>query len=802
MDCLPKCQPATADGVNKSRRATMRIVVRGHVQGVGFRPHVHRLARRFQLFGHVLNTTVGVIIEVEGAQLSIAGFKKSLVLEAPKCSEIADYSTTWIDATGRTSFEIVSSDSLTAPQVRVTRDLAICSECRSDICDPGNRRHGFPFTNCTSCGPRYSILSAMPYDRQNTSMSIFRMCESCDREYRASEDRRFHSQPNSCTDCGPRVELWDSLGCLLANSQVAINSTAESLSNGKIVALKGLGGFQLLVRADDSIGVKRLRLLKNRPHKPFAVMVPSLEHAERIALLGPVERRLLQSPSNPIVLVEKRQVGLSSPDTVNEKGIADEVSPGTKVIGLFLPTTPLHHLLLMALDQPVVATSGNRGDEPIVTDELEAVRRLSEIADTFLVHNRPIVRSVDDSVVRVIAERAVTIRLSRGLAPLPLPAIEELARAHACRPMIATGGHQKTALAIWTGTQAILAQHLGDMDNPQSRSMLANSADDLAKLYGFEPMGYSCDEHPDYYPRQWAFRQNKPIIQVQHHHAHAVACMVENSLLDREVLALTWDGTGSGSDNTIWGGEILRANCTSFKRVASLLPFPLIGGEAAIRRPARIAFGLLWLIQGGKDPQIDEAYHQLGLGIGQIHVLSAMAQRKINTPFTSSVGRLFDAVAALVLGFQEPSYEGEAAVRLEAIADPTVADSYELPLRLPDGTTQMLGDRSIPRGDWRLMGRAILADRLAGVEAGVIAARFHNALAQWAADVVAREQIREVVLSGGCFQNRFLAERTVKALVGVGCKVYVHSTIPPGDGGLAAGQLAVAISRLIQTGSS
>jgi hydrogenase maturation protein HypF len=785
-----------------SSRAAVRLLVRGHVQGVGFRPYVFRLAQRFRLCGRVYNTVTGVVIELEGAPEDLTGFQECLVTEAPAAALIDSLSSEMAAPVGRSSFAIDASDSPAQPQVRVPHDLATCAECRGDIFDPVNRRQAYPFTNCTACGPRYSILCAMPYDRPATAMRLFPMCVECDAEYHIPDDRRFHAQPNACATCGPRVGLWDREGRVIADSHRGVAAAAELLRQGQVVALKGLGGFQLLVRADQSEPVCRLRQRKNRPSKPLAVMVSSIEAAEEIAALGLVERRLLQSPQNPIMLVEKRSRQRDRFTAEENRGrLAAEVAARIGTLGLFLPTTPLHHLLLAALDLPLVTTSGNRSEEPIITDEREALRRLAGVADAFLVHDRPIVRGVDDSVVRVIAGQVVTIRLARGLAPLPLPAVEVLAQANACPPVLATGGHQKNALAIWTGTQAILAQHVGDMDNPDTRSMFNWVAQDLTGLYQVEPVGLACDLHPDYYTTQWAFAQNKPVTQVQHHHAHAVACMVENSLLDREVLALTWDGTGYGPDGTIWGGEILRAECTGFKRVASLLPFPLPGGEAAIRHPARAAFGLLWLLRGEEAVLQDDGLHRLlGLSPREVRVLGAMIGRGINTPWTSSIGRLFDAVAALVLGAHEASYEGEAAVVLEAVADAAVTDTYSLPLayslplRLPDGSEPMAGDSTVPRGDWRPMLSAILADLASGVEAGVIAARFHNALGRWAAAVASRQPLYEVVLSGGCFQNRFLAERTVEALDRVNRKTYLHSRIPPGDGGLAVGQLAVAIA--------
>jgi hydrogenase maturation protein HypF len=777
-------------------RAAVRLLVRGHVQGVGFRPYVFRLAQRFRLGGRVYNTVNGVVIELEGASEELIRFQERLVAEAPAAAIIDSLSRETAAPVGRSSFAIDPSDSSASPQVRVPPDLAICAECRRDILDPLNRRQAYPFTNCTACGPRYSILYAMPYDRPATAMHLFPMCAACDAEYHNPDDRRFHAQPNACAACGPRVGLWDREGRLIAGSPTALVAAAKVLRQGQVVALKGLGGFQLLVRADQSEPVGRLRQRKGRPSKPLAVMVASLEAAEEIAALTPLERRLLQSPQNPIVLVQKRNHSCDRFTAAeNKANVAAPVAPRLSTVGLFLPTTPLHHLLLAALDLPLVATSGNLTEGPIITDEREAVRRLAGVADAFLVHDRPIVRGVDDSVVRRIAGQAVTIRLARGLAPLPLPAVEALARTKACPPLLATGGHQKNALAIWTGTQAILAQHVGDLDNPETRSTFNRVAHDLAGLYQFAPVGLACDLHPDYYTTQWAFAQNKPLTQVQHHHAHAVACMVENNLLDREVLALTWDGTGYGTDGTIWGGEILRVACTGFRRVASLLPFPLPGGEAAIRRPSRTAFGLLWLLRGEEAVLQDSALHRLlDLSPREVRVLVGMIRQRLNTPWTSSMGRLFDAVAALVLGVHEVSYEGEAAAWLEATANPAVTEAYALPLCLPDTREPRAGDGAIARGDWRPMLSALLAEVASGIEAGVVAARFHNALAHWAAAVVARQPLREVVLSGGCFQNPLLTERVLEALAPSNCRVYLHSQIPPGDGGLAVGQLAVAMA--------
>lgn len=765
-------------------RCALRIIVRGQVQGVGFRPFVFRLAQQCQLGGSVRNSPSGVVIDVEGLPHCLARFRAHLVTEAPPGALIEAVGLEPIAPSECSTFVIEASDSDAPPLVRVPRDLAICLECRSEIVHRHDRRLGYAFTNCTTCGPRYSIVTAMPYDRSATTMHQFTMCAECQDEHDTPDDRRFHAQPNACASCGPQMELWDRQGRALAPPSTTVTRAAELLRRGQIVALKGLGGFQLLVRADEQDAVLRLRQRKHRPTKPLAVMVPGLTDAERLAYLGSAERALLESPQNPIVLVDKRP-GM----------LAGAVAPQVRTLGLLFPTTPLHHLLLAELNMPVVATSGNRTEEPIVTDEREAVRRLSGIADAFLVHNRPIVRGVDDSVVRVIGGQPVTLRLARGHAPLPLPTLEAYQRP----PILATGGHQKTAPALWTGSQAVLAQHVGDLDHPETRAAFHRTARDLAQLYHCQPAEIACDLHPDYFSTRWAFEQDRPVCRVQHHHAHALACMVEHDLLDREVLAFAWDGTGHGTDGTIWGGEVLRVRRNGFERVASLMPFPLPGGAAAIRHPNRVAFGLLRATLGEEAIWRGErCWHKhLGLPVSDAKFLASMIRRKINTPWSSSVGRLFDAVAALVLNIHEVSHEGEAATWLEAVADPAVTDAYPLPMRQLGEHAVPAGDLCLARADWRPMVSAILQDLDAGETPGVIAARFHNALAGWAAAVVVEQPQHDVVLSGGCFQNRLLTERTLELLRHAHHRIYTHSKIPPGDGGLAAGQLALAM-----TGSS
>jgi hydrogenase maturation protein HypF len=554
----------------------------------------------------------------------------------------------------------------------------------------------------------------------------------------------------------------------------------------------GLGGFQLLVRADRPEAVRLLRQRKGRSTKPFAVMVSTLEAAARLTQIGSTEELVLTSPENPIVLLDRLPT--------SQAQIVPEVAPDLNCIGLLLPTTPLHHLLLKELAFPVVATSGNRSEEPIAIDAQDAADRLSQIADAFLVHDRPILRRVDDSVVRVVDDLLVVMRLARGYAPLPLPALERLARQRPLKlagraGVLATGGYLKAALALWNGTQAVLSPHVGDLDGPLAREAFVRLASEFADLYGCEPSAVACDLHPDYFTTRWADETGLPVIRVQHHHAHAAACMVEHDLLSDEVLALTWDGTGYGPDGTIWGGEALRASVGGFQRVASLRPFPLPGGEAAVKQPARVALGLLVQIFG-PDTVLGDAdmLGRLGLSTQQAEMIVRMIARGVNTPWTSSVGRLFDAVAALVLNANEASYEGEAAVRLEAAVDPAVTGTYPMPLVSDRQEWSFPGERGLPRADWEPLIRAMLADLRRGEQTKVIAARFHQALADWAAAAVTVHPGVSVVLSGGCFQNAALLTRTRRVVERAGRRVFSHSRVPPGDGGLAAGQLAVALA--------
>ncbi len=789
--------------VPTSGLGAVEVAVQGVVQGVGFRPFVYRLARRLGLSGWVSNDTQGVCIHAEGPLRQLARFEELLAEQAPPAAAVTGVASVPARPAGHASFRILPSrrDEGARPGdaclVRVPPDRAACPECRRETANPADRRHGYPFTTCTDCGPRYSILRRMPYDRPDTTMAGFPLCPACRAEYEGPDHRRFHAQPIACPDCGPRVALWGPTGREMGTGPDAVRRAAGLLREGRVLALKGLGGFQLLVRADSSEAVARLRQRKGRPTKPLAVMVPTLAAAARLAEVGPTERGLLTSPENPIVLLRRRSGA--------EASLVREVAPRLEEVGLLLPTTPLHHLLLAEVDFAVVTTSGNRSEEPILTDERELPGPLAEVADAFLVHDRPIARRVDDSVVRAASAGPVVLRLARGYAPLPLLALERWMGRHAASPgtpraVLAVGAHQKAAVALWTGTQAVLSPHAGDLDSPQTRAAFEGLAQGLADLYGCVVGAVACDLHPDYFSTRWAGRLGLPLVPVQHHHAHAVACLVEHDLLDEEVLAFAWDGTGYGPDGTVWGGEALLARLTEYERVASLRPFPLPGNEAAVREPARVALALLAEALGTEAVLNDAGLlARLGLSAAKARTLLRLVERGVNAPWTSSVGRLFDAVAALLLPVGKVSYEGEAATRLESLAAGGAVGGYPLPLTAPALPSSVSGaGQERPHGDWGPLLRALLADLRCGVSVDVIAARFHQALADWAAAVASLRPGPAVVLGGGCFQNALLLERTRAALAEGGRRVYHAGRIPPGDGGLAAGQLAVALGRLLE----
>ena len=770
----------TATGTGRER---LRVQIRGAVQGVGFRPFVYRLARELGLPGWVINSSAGVVVEVEGEPPTLEQFLLRVVRDRPPRAIVQGIESAFFEAAGFSTFEIRRSEGGEKTAL-VLPDIATCPDCLADLRDRGNRRYRYPFTNCTNCGPRFSIVLSLPYDRPNTTMGRFVMCEECRREYEDPGDRRFHAQPNACPACGPRLELWDARGQKVAEGDQALRAAEARIAEGGIVALKGLGGFHLVVDARGDAAVRRLRLVKAREEKPFAVMAPGMAWVERLCEVGERERRLVESPESPIVLLKARKPG-------GAEALAPAIAPGNPYLGVMLPYTPLHHLLVGDLGFPVVATSGNRSDEPICTDEREAVERLKGLADWFLVHDRPIARHVDDSVVRVAAGRELVVRRARGYAPLPV------ALAAAGRPSLGVGAHLKNAVALSVGANVFVSQHIGDLETVEAFGAFERVIGAFERMYDARPAVVGCDLHPDYLSTGYARRSGVPVVGVQHHLAHVLGCMAENEI-GPPVLGVSWDGTGFGPDGTVWGGEFLAVRERSVVRIASLRLFPLPGGDRAVREPRRAAVALLREACGASAWSMTDLPALRAFDEGDRRLVETMIERRVNTPLTSSVGRLFDAVASLSGVRHVVRYEGQAAMELEfALDGVSVDDAYPLPVEEASGPgTARRGGRpglADPPAfvvNWGPLVGALVADIRAGVPVGVMSARFHNALAEAVVAVARRAGSDRVALSGGCFQNRYLLERTVDRLRQAGFRPAWHQRIPPNDGGIALGQVA------------
>jgi hydrogenase maturation protein HypF len=728
----------------------LRIILRGAVQGVGFRPFVYRLATEMNLTGWVLNSSAGLVVEVEGLSDQLAIFEQRLERERPKPAVVTVHESEWINAQGSSRFEIHTSDSDSGKSVNVLPDLATCAECREELSDPSNRRFHYPFTNCTNCGPRYTIVLDIPYDRPNTSMREFVLCPACREEYENPASRRFHAQPNACPVCGPQLTS-------------TIEETAKALAEGKIVALKGIGGFQLLADARNAAAVARLRQRKHREEKPFALMMPSLVVAREYCEISQAEVQLLESQAAPIVLLQPK------PGT----DIAWNVAHCSPYLGVMLPYSPLHHLLMRQFPYPLIATSGNLSDEPIAISNDEAATRLNDIADHFLMHDRPIVRPCDDSVVRLTRGRAGILRRARGYAPLGIRVPRELP------PVLAVGGHLKNTVAIAVGQDVFLSQHIGDLDTIEARGAFERAIDDLCRLYSFQPESVVCDLHPDYASTLWAEKSGLPLIRVQHHQAHVAACAAENSV-EGEYLGVSWDGTGYGLDGTIWGGEFFRGLSNDagnhFERVAHLRPFGLPGGDAAVREGWRSATSLLFQAFRENIPEIAYAADSTANSrLDQTKVLNMLA-RGVHVVSTTSVGRLFDAVAAISGIARQNRFEGQAAMLLEnEIGALRTEEAYPL-----------------ADGDWEPLIRAVVADKRDGLTVSLISARFHNALVNWILEVANDTGLKQIVFSGGVFQNRYLTERAASVLESRGFTVHTHRQVPPNDGGIALGQAVMS----------
>ncbi len=753
--------PAGEQGIG----GRLRLTVRGAVQGVGFRPFVYRLAHELGLTGWVNNAAQGVFIEAEGPPAALDAFRARLEADAPPRAIVESVEASLLPPVGYTAFEIRSSDAGGARTTLVLPDIATCPDCLAEIFDPADRRFRYPFTNCTNCGPRYSIIEALPYDRPNTTMRAFPMCPACRAEYNNPLDRRFHAQPNACPLCGPRLALWGPDGGEQARDHGALLLAADALRAGLVVAVKGLGGFHLLVDARDAAAVQRLRARKRREAKPFALLYPSLDAVRADCDVSELEAALLSAPEAPITLLRRR---------AGAAGVAEAVAPGNPYLGAMLPCTPLHHLLLAELGFAVVATSGNLSDEPICTDEREALDRLAGVADVFLVHDRPIARHVDDSIVRVMAGRELVLRRARGYAPLPVRA------PFALPPALAVGAHLKNTAAVAVGRDVFVSQHIGDLETAQAFDAFTRTVASLEALYALQPELVACDLHPDYLSTQYAVGSGLPLVQVQHHYAHVLACMAEHGLVP-PALGVSWDGTGYGPDGTVWGGECLRVTENGWERSAHLLTFRLPGGEAAVREPRRSALGALYAVYGADVFMRDDLPPLAAFTPAERAVLQTMLARGLNAPLTSSAGRLFDAAAALLGLGQVSAYEGQAAMALEF-----AADGFDAPEPYP---FTLGADGAL---DWRQMIRNIDDERHQNTPVGFQAARFHTTLVEMMLAAARRAGEARVILSGGCFQNRRLTEQAVTRLRAAGFEPVWHRRIPPNDGGIAPGQLIAA----------
>jgi hydrogenase maturation protein HypF len=772
------------DRLPRTGRRRTRARVLGTVQGVGFRPYAFRLATELELGGWILNDERGVLLEVEGPPEAVDGFLARLPAEAPPLATVEAIDAEPVSPAGERGFRILESDRRGQPAALVAPDTATCGECLAELRDPTDRRYRYPFTNCTNCGPRLTIVTGVPYDRPLTTMAGFRMCAECRAEYENPRDRRFHAQPNACPACGPQVRLADGRGETLVgpdSDRDAVETAARMLRAGSILAIKGLGGYHLACVAADQRAVMMLRTRKHREDRPFALMTPDLAAARELVELDPSEEALLAGPARPIVIARRR----------GGAPVAAGVAPRSADLGVMLPYSPLHHLLLADTAATLVMTSGNVSDEPIAFGDDEALERLGGIADAFCVHDRPIHTRTDDSVVRAVAPAASTapllIRRSRGYVPesltLPVPAEPSV---------LACGAELKNTFCLAKGARASVGHHIGDLHNYETLRSFTEGVAHFERLFAVEPAVVAHDLHPDYLSTRYALeREGVETVGVQHHHAHLAACLAEHGVTGDAVGAI-YDGTGFGADRTVWGGEILAGGIAGYERAGLLFPVRLPGGDAAARQPWRMACAWLVAALEVDEPPIPRALGD-SVTAGDWQAATRLCATGVNSPLTTSAGRLFDAVAAICGIRARVTYEGQAAAELEGITDPAERSAYPMPLiDARDGAEPGAGTIIDPRETVR----ALAADVAAGAEPAMAGARFHSALAGATAEACAREAERRgltaAVLSGGVFQNRLLVERTAERLRRAGLRVLVPARLPPNDGGIAYGQAAIA----------
>ncbi len=844
--------------------ARMELSVVGTVQGIGFRPFVYRLAQSYGFSGWVCNHSQGVRVQVQGRDEALRDFAEKLRSEAPPNANILSIACEWLTETDEQGFRIVPSTPAAGVAPSLPADLATCTDCLRELESVAERRHSYPFTNCAHCGPRYSIVHRLPYDRKTTTMHAFVMCTHCQSEYADPGDRRFHAQPIACPNCGPKLRLLDASGSEQSREHAALQAAMQAICQGRILALKGLGGFQLIVDARNEAAVGELRRRKQRERKPFAVMFPNLLSVEALCELEPGVAELLSSASAPIVLLRAR------PDT--SPRLAPSVAPAQPSLGVFLPYTPLHHLLLSGLSHPVVCTSGNLSEEPMAITNEQALTQLAGIADLFLVHDRPIARPVDDSVFQINLGTPQVLRRARGYAPLPMALPQRKPALESRLPsVLALGAHLKSTVSLVVSGQLIASQHLGDLSRLASVELLQRTVNDLLSFFEVTPDAIACDLHPEYastiVAKELSQSLRKPLFQIQHHHAHIAASIAEHQL-DGPVLGFAWDGTGYGSDGTLWGSECLLCSGSSFQRLSHISPFRLPGGDRAAREPRRSALGLLNALDSALlvdpalpvdpaqlvDPALLERRAKALFSSQELHILTQALERHFNCPTTSSMGRLFDGVAALVLGTPFAAFEAEAAMQLEfaATSDDAAVASEAYPLSL---------SRTLP---WQLelppLLRAMLSDVDRQLPKEQIALKFHLTLANYACEVAERcraelsagvptgsattragachnEQMDPaqpgagaraeasglqfgggngergtqglrasagepltVVLSGGCFQNRLLTRLVSERLERAGHRVFIPRRFPPNDGGISVGQAFLTARRLTAPG--
>ncbi len=756
-----------------------QIEVSGIVQGVGFRPYIYRLATGRNLKGTIRNTSAGVTIEIQGPAETVEDFIARLPAEAPPLARITNLTIHEVACNGDRDFRIIHSHEGEEVRTLISPDVAICADCLREMFDAKDRRYRYPFINCTNCGPRFTIIRDIPYDRPSTSMAAFPMCAACLAEYENPLNRRFHAQPNACWECGPRVELWDQSGRKIDCSDPVVEA-ASALRSGLVVAVKGLGGFHLAVDATNPAAVALLRQRKRRVEKPFAVMVPDLRAAGEICELEDAARMVLESIQRPIVLLPRK-----SPSR-----ISDEVAPFNRYLGIFLPYTPLHYLLLADGGfRALVMTSGNLSEEPIAIDNREAADRLRGLADCFLVHNRDILLRCDDSVVRVAGGVTRHLRRSRGFVPVPVFLKDDQTRKDG-PSVLAVGGELKNTICLTKGTHAFLSQHVGDLENVESYSFFHEAIDHLERILEIRPQIIAYDLHPDYFSTRWALEQSGvELVGVQHHHAHIASCMAENHL-DGRVIGFALDGTGYGTDGKIWGGEVLLAGYEDFERAAHFEYVPLPGGAAAIREPWRMAVSYLAQHFGREFLNVDIPFVRQ-LDRRKVEFLLGMMEQEVNSPLTSSCGRLFDAVAALAGIRQQVNYEAQAAIELEMALTVSEQDrAYPMRL-LPDGEHWIISTRPLFE--------ALLDDLGRSLPIGAISRRFHDGLVECFVDLATllREKtaMDRVCLSGGTFHNIYFSQRLEARLFEAGFQVFTQKEVPSGDGGLSLGQALVAAAK-------